>query len=85
ISGSYTWLNKKVREDVDPSRIGTTQWGVPKQSASLWSDYRFSGTLQGLSIGAGLRYIGKTWGDNANTFHVPAYTVWDAKLAYKPG
>lgn len=85
ISGSYTWLDKHVRRDANPALVGNTQWGVPEHSASLWSDYRFSGALQGLSVGAGVRYIGKTWGNNANTFRVPAYTVWDAKIAYKPG
>ncbi|WP_274571759.1 TonB-dependent siderophore receptor [Neisseria leonii] len=87
ISGSYTYLDKKVREDSNPALVGTTQWGVPKHSASLWLDYRFGSQnpLKGLSIGTGLRHTGKTWGDNANTFRVPAYTVWDMKLAYKPG
>ncbi|WP_373795573.1 TonB-dependent siderophore receptor [Neisseria dentiae] len=87
VSGSYTYLDKKVREDSNPALIGTTQWGVPKHAASLWLDYRFGSQspLKGLSIGTGLRYTGKTWGDNANTFRVPAYTVWDMKLAYKPG
>lgn len=85
ISGNYTYLDKKVREDSDASAVGTTSWGVPKHSFSLWTDYRFSGALRGVSAGLGLRHIGKTWGDNANTFRVPAYTLWDMKLAYKPG
>lgn len=85
ISGNYTYLDKEVREDSDPAAIGTTSWGVPKHSFSLWTDYRFSGVLRGVSAGLGLRHIGKTWGNNANTFHVPAYTLWDMKLAYKPG
>lgn len=85
ISGNYTYLDKKVRQDSNASAIGTTSWGVPKHSVSLWTDYRFSGVLRGVSTGLGLRYIGKTWGDNANTFHVPAYALWDMKLAYKPG
>ncbi|ATD64799.1 TonB-dependent receptor domain-containing protein [Neisseria weixii] len=41
--------------------------------------------MSGVSAGLGLRHIGKTWGDSANTFRVPAYTLWDMKLAYKPG
>ncbi len=85
ISGNYTYLDKKVREDSDASAVGTTSWGVPKHSFSLWTDYRFSGVLSGVSAGLGLRHISKTWGDNANTFRVPAYTLWDMKLAYKPG
>lgn len=83
ISGNYTYLDKQVREDADPRNIGTTSWGVPRHSFSLWSDYRFSGSLNGLSAGIGVRRVGTTWGDNANTFRVPAYTLWDAKLAYR--
>lgn len=85
ISGSYTFLGKKIRQDSVAANIGTTSWGVPRHSFSLWSDYRFSGALQGISAGVGLRHTGKTWGDDANTFRVPAYTLWDMKIAYKPG
>lgn len=92
ISGSYTYLDQKVLEaaaDFDgqgSSVKGKTNWGLPKHSASLWTDYRFqNGALRGFSIGTGLRYHGKTWGNNPNTFRVPAYTLWDMKLAYRPG
>lgn len=84
ISGSYTYLDKKVKEDNNPQMIGKTQWGVPKQSASLWTDYRFKNQLSGLSVGTGIRYVGESWGDNQNTFKVPSYALWDIKLAYKP-
>ena len=31
------------------------------------------------------RHVGKTWGDNANTFRIPAHTLFDAKLDWDPG
>ena len=43
------------------------------------------GALDGVSLGAGLRYIGQTWGDSANTRSVPGYTVADAALRYQFG
>lgn len=85
LSGSYTWLDKKVREDSNPRLIGTTQWGVPAHSASFWVDHRFAGALRGFSAGLGVRRQGKTWGDNANTFRIPAFTLLDAKLDWDPG
>lgn len=91
ISGSYTYLNQKVLQaafDVtnNDTTEGKTHWGLPRHSASLWSDYRFQrGALRGFSIGTGVRYQGKSWGNNFNTFRVPAYTLWDMKLAYRPG
>ena len=74
-----------MREDSNPRLIGTTQWGVPAHSASFWVDHRFAGALRGFSAGLGVRRQGKTWGDNANTFRVPAFTLIDAKLDWDPG
>ena len=39
--------------------------------------------LLGLSIGGGMRYIGKSWADNENTLPVPAVTLADLKLGYE--
>jgi iron complex outermembrane receptor protein len=51
--------------------------------ASLWGDYTFHETaLSGLTLGAGVRYTGSTYGDEANTFKVPDYTVWNTVIKY---
>ncbi|MDP2696733.1 TonB-dependent siderophore receptor [Thalassospira sp.] len=56
---------------------------VPEHMASLWGHYRFTaGTLDGLGIGAGVRYIGETAGNEANTIMVPDYTLVDLVLNY---
>lgn len=58
---------------------------IPKHSASTWLNYQFNqGILDGLTIGSGIRYIGKSK-DEQNLpagVNVPSYTVWDAMVRY---
>ena len=57
---------------------------MPEHSASHWADYTVTdGPLDGLSLGAGLRYKGESWADEANTKKVPNSTVVDAAIRYK--
>ncbi|MGF6110745.1 TonB-dependent siderophore receptor [Pseudomonas frederiksbergensis] len=61
---------------------------IPNQQASLWTDYTWhAGVLDGLGIGAGVRYTGNTYGDQANTWlgKADAYTVFDASVHYDLG
>ncbi|GJD56545.1 TonB-dependent siderophore receptor [Methylobacterium dankookense] len=56
---------------------------VPDTTASLFVDYRFTeGALAGLGLGGGVRYLGPSWGDPANTFKVPPSVLVDAVLSY---
>lgn len=41
--------------------------------------------LDGLNIGAGVRYMGTTQGNDQNTFTVPHYTLYDASVSYDLG
>ena len=51
--------------------------------ASVWADYTFHETaLSGLTLGSGVRYVGSSYGDEANTFKVKDYTVVDAAIKY---
>jgi len=57
---------------------------VPAHTASLWVDYAFTDdTFEGLSIGGGVRYQGKSWADAANTLRVPDAAVFDAAIRYE--
>jgi iron complex outermembrane receptor protein len=56
--------------------------------ANLWADYTIAeGPLEGLNLGAGVRYMGSTNGDAANTgeMKVPGYTLFDAAISYDFG
>ncbi len=45
--------------------------------ASFWARYQFPA---GISVGAGVRYIGKQWADDANTARLPSVTLMDAMM-----
>lgn len=81
-TASYTYLDMKVRQSGDPSEIGKTPVIVPNQMASLWTDYRFA---TGLSVGGGVRHIGKRWNNSENTSREPSVTLLDAAIRYRTG
>lgn len=57
---------------------GNTPLNVPQASGNLW--LRWS---QGkLAAQAGLRYVGHSWSDDANTYRLPAYAVVDGGISY---
>jgi len=56
---------------------------VPKDTLGLWAHYTVRRTLlTGVGFGGGSRYIGPKWGDLANTFQSPGYTLFDGTLDY---
>ncbi|BBK43047.1 ligand-gated channel [Allostella vacuolata] len=89
---AYTYLDAEVTDSnntttgidgvVVPIR-GKRPTRVPAHSASIWLDYSFlEGPLRGFALGGGARYVGRAEGDDANSFTVPAFTVFDAMLRY---
>ncbi|MEM9635025.1 MAG: TonB-dependent siderophore receptor [Pseudomonadota bacterium] len=84
LTAAITAYDLEITEDSDASIVGNTPNIVPEQLASLFVDYTFpEGTLEGVTIGGGIRYQGESWVDNANTMKVPSATLFDAKLGYE--
>lgn len=84
--GSYAYLDSEVEASINQAEVGKTPARQPAHQAALWAKYDFdSGALNGVSLGAGLRYQGKSWGDDANTFEVASATLFDALLSYDFG
>ena len=77
---SYAYTDNEVSKS-NHGNLGNRFGGVPKQMASLWLDYQFTNALDGLGLGAGVRYFGSSY-NNANTLQVPGYSVFDAVLSY---
>jgi iron complex outermembrane recepter protein len=82
-SASYTDLEFS-NNSLNPDLNGNMPATVPNSQASLWLDYTVTdGPLTGLGLGAGVRYQGKSWADDANQFRVPDATVVDAGIRYE--
>ncbi|ANI30102.1 ferrichrysobactin receptor [Yersinia entomophaga] len=86
VIASYTYTTAKVRETTRVGEQGKMPPTIPHHAAALWGMYTFNeGVLSGLSTGAGVRYMGTSWGDRKNTFKVPASTVYDWMMRYELG
>lgn len=85
MTAAFTMLDMKVLNSANAAEVGNMPILTPEQNASLWLDYSFAGNLQGVSVGSGLRYIGKRWNDVANTSSEPSYTLVDVSARYDTG
>lgn len=72
VIASYSYLDSEV------TATGKRVIYVPDHQAALWVNHTFSGALEGLSAGAGVRYTGASFGDTANLLEAPSYTLFDA-------
>lgn len=81
---AYSYTDLEVKEDIVAAYVGKSPYLVPQSQASLWLDYAVTtGPLEGLSLGAGIRYQGESWADRLNTLKVPDATVFDAAIRYR--
>jgi len=84
LTGSYTYLDAEITSSNVEGETGNRPALVPEHQASLWAKYTFeSGALEGLNIGSGVRYVGSSFGDNANQIEVGSYTLVDAAISYE--
>ncbi|MGY4479581.1 TonB-dependent siderophore receptor [Bradyrhizobium sp. USDA 3364] len=81
---SYTNYDLFVSKDLNPALIGTVPTNTPRDFASVWTDYTFrEGPLAGFGLGGGVRYVGSSFADQANTARVPAFVLGDLALHYE--
>ncbi|WP_449396475.1 TonB-dependent siderophore receptor [Devosia riboflavina] len=84
VRGALTYLEAEVVASTNAALIGKVPVQIPTLTASLGLDYTFTdGTLDGLTIGGGVRILGESWADQANTAKVPATALFDASLRYQ--
>lgn len=81
IDANGTILDARFDDFVSGTTVysGKTPPGVPEEAANLWLRWDATGQVQAR---IGVRYVGRTYSDNANTFRVPAYAVVDGALSY---
>ena len=96
-SYSYTQAEYEKYPDLVPgagfpvAMEGDPVESVPEHLASLWAIYTLhDGFLRGVSVGAGVRYVGETVSTGVDlatnqeiSVTTPAYTLFDAMVAYE--
>jgi iron complex outermembrane receptor protein len=81
LMASYTYTKAETDETYGK---GKQQAGlIPKHQASAWLDYSAYRIIPGLNVGTGLRYVGESKDNPANSdLTVPSVTLWDASVTY---
>ncbi|MCM2363526.1 MULTISPECIES: TonB-dependent siderophore receptor [unclassified Pseudomonas] len=84
VIGGYAYVDAEVTKD-NTLRAGTHLANIPRNSFSLLNVYEFQdGSLKGLGLGAGAKYVDERVGQTSNTpFTMDAYTVVDLLGYYK--
>ncbi len=82
LRAAYTYTDARIAAGADD---GNRVENVPEHMASLWANYTFQEdtALEGLGIGAGVRYVGQRYGNSANTFDLDSVVLADFALSYK--
>ncbi|WP_164601309.1 TonB-dependent siderophore receptor [Rhodopseudomonas sp. BR0M22] len=83
---AYTFADAEITKTTVASELNKVPAVTPKHTASSWLNYSFlNGPLDGLGLGAGVRYVDSTWTSNANTSRNSAYTLVDLAMRYDLG
>ncbi|MQB22623.1 TonB-dependent siderophore receptor [Agrobacterium tumefaciens] len=86
LTAAASFQDPEVTRSATPAQVGKLPYTVPKEQQSLFVSYDMPmpDSWEGkLTVGAGVRHVGKTAGDTANTFFVPGYTLVDAFARYE--
>lgn len=78
VTAAYTYTDSRLEDDQRAPLI-------PRHQASTWLDYAFTGgALNGVTLGAGVRYVGGTVDTSvADNTAVDSYTLVDAMVGYE--
>ncbi len=83
--GSYTYMRMKIDRGAAGTE-GNELSSTPNHIFSLWGQYRFrDGAMAGLGLGAGVRYVGESFGDDQNSFKNDDRVFVDASVSYDFG
>lgn len=82
---ALTLLDTEVTKTNVAAALGNRPQAVPDYFGSIWLNYAFSGALQGATVGGGIRFVGDSFGDDANTVVSDSYTLVDLAFRYDLG
>lgn len=64
-------------------QLGNRLQNAPPHSGALWVKYDALGDFKGLGVGGGITAVGQRYGDNDNSFILPAYSRVDTMITYQ--
>ena len=84
VIASYSHSSVEYADDFPDNGVvaGNTFTRTPDDLASAWAKYELTPAID---VGAGVRYVGDSYADSANTLTVPDYTLADAFFSVKLG
>ena len=84
VIASYSHSNVEYADNFPDLGVieGNTFTRTPDDLASAWAKYDLTPAID---VGAGVRYVGESYADSANTLTVPDYTLADAMVSVKLG
>ncbi|MDN5450894.1 MAG: TonB-dependent receptor, partial [Enterobacterales bacterium] len=86
LTANYAYTDVKITEDSNPEMIGKRPIQTAKDNASAWANYTIDDTfLRGLTVGAGIRYMGRMEANKDNTDQLPSVTLYDMAASYELG
>jgi len=84
--GALTFLDTEVTKSNVATTEGKRPQAAPSYYGSVWANYAFtSGLFDGLSVGSGVRFVGSSFADDANTIKTAGYTLLDMAVRYDLG
>jgi iron complex outermembrane receptor protein len=83
---ALTLLDTEVTKSTTVSAVGKRPQAIPDYFGSVWANYAFNtGLLNGFTFGGGVRFVGASYADDANTVKASGYTLLDAAVSYDLG
>ncbi|NML45093.1 TonB-dependent receptor [Ramlibacter sp. G-1-2-2] len=79
VFAAYTYLDASIVDAIAPATQGKVPLNTPQNAANVWLSYALTPEWE---IGGGANYIGSRYANNTNLVSVPAYTRFDAVIAY---
>jgi catecholate siderophore receptor len=79
IFGGYSLLDSEIVDSNTPAEVGKQIQNTPRNSFNVWSTYQLPWRV---SLGGGVRFIGRRAGNNIGTRFVDDYWTLDALVAF---
>ena len=79
VLAGYTFLASRTVDSNTPAEIGKELVNTPRSSFNLWTTYDLP---RGFSLGGGVRFVGRRFGNTTNTRWVDSYWTFDAMASF---